>query len=219
MPTRSQPKTLPAKLYLLSVDPDSERLSTSRELGVLLRGAALADLSMRKFLREEGGKVVASGTKRVGDPVLDDLLREISEAPGRNWRTWVRRGTRNTTRALEQQLESGGLITVRELRVLGIFPARKIGITDTEIAAALRENVHDTLYGEQSVEEIDKFDAALVLLVAAGGLRGLVPRKDERTYADRMKALGERAGGAVPGVLRVIQQVKQARAAAYAGGG
>jgi hypothetical protein len=103
--------------------------------------------------------------------------------------------------------------------MLGIFPVRKIGITDTGIAAALRENVRNTLYGEQSVEEIDKFDAALVLLAAAGGLRGLVPRKDERTYADRMKALGEQAGGAVPGVLRVIQQVKQARAAAYAGGG
>jgi hypothetical protein len=34
-----------------------------------------------------------------------------------------------------------------------------------------------------------------------------------------MKALSARAGGAVPGVLRVIQQVKQARSAAYAGGG
>ncbi|HEY4022089.1 MAG TPA: GPP34 family phosphoprotein [Pseudonocardiaceae bacterium] len=219
MPTRSEPKTLPGKLYLLSVDPDSERLSTSRELGVLLRGAALADLSMRKFLREEGGKVIASGTKRTGDPVLDDLLREISEAPARNWRSWVRRGTRNTMRALEQQLDSAGLITVRELRMLGIFPARKIGITDTEIAGALRESIRNTLYGNENVEEIDKFDAAMVLLAAAGGMRGLVPRKDERKYADRMKALEARAGGAVPGVLRVIQQVKQARAAAYAGGG
>ena len=219
MPTRSAPKTLPAKLYLLSVDPDSERLSTSRELGVLLRGAALADLSMRKFLREEAGKVIASGTKRTGDPVLDDLLREISEAPRRNWRSWVRRGAKRTVRAVEQQLESAGLITVRELRMLGIFPARKIGITDTEIAGALRDNVRNALYGNESVDEVDKFDAALVLLAAAGALRGVVSRKDERTYADRMKALGERAGGAVPGVLRVIQQVKQARAAAYAGGG
>ena len=219
MPTRSQPKTLPAKLYLLSVDPDSERLSTSREFGVLLRGAALADLSMRKFLREEGGKVIASGTKRTGDPVLDDLLREISEAPRRNWRSWVRRGAKRTMRAVEQQLESAGLITVRELRMLGIFPARKIGITDTEITGALRDNVRNALYGNESVDEVDKFDAALVLLAAAGALRGVASRKDERTYADRMKALGERAGGAVPGVLRVIQQVKQARAAAYAGGG
>jgi hypothetical protein len=219
MPTRSQPKTLPAKLYLLSVDPDSERLSTSRELGVLLRGAALADLSMRKFLREEGGKVIASGTKRTGDAVLDDLLREIGEAPARNWRGWVRRGSRSTMRAVEQQLQSADLITVREVRMLGIFPARKIGITDTEIAGALRENVRNALYGSEKIELVDKFDAAMVLLVAAGALRGVIPRKDERTYADRMKALGERAGGAVPGVLRVVQQVKQARAAAYAGGG
>jgi hypothetical protein len=219
MPTRSQPKTLPAKLYLLSVDPDSERLSTSRELGVLLRGAALADLSMRKFLREEGGRVVASGTKRSGDPVLDDLLREISESPRRNWKSWVRRGAKGTMRAVEQQLESADLITVRDLRMLGIFPARKIGITDVEIAGALRENLRNALYGNENVDEVDKFDAAMVLLAAAGGLRGVVPRKDERKYADRMKALSERAGGAVPGVLRVIQQVKQARTAAYAGGG
>jgi hypothetical protein len=219
MPTRSQPKTLPAKLYLLSVDPDSERLSTPRELGVLLRGAALADLSIRKFVREEGGKVVASGTKRVGDPVLDDLLREISEAPPRNWRSWVRRGTKNTMRAVEEQLRSADLISVRELRMLGVFPARKIGITDREIAGELRENVRSTFYGTESIEAVDKFDAAMVLLAAAGGLRGLISRKDERGKADRMKQLEARAGGAVPGVLRVIQQVKQARAAAYAGGG
>ena len=219
MPTRSQPKTLPAKLYLLSVDPDSERLSTSRELGVLLRGAALADLSIRKFLREEGSKVVASGTSRVGDPVLDDLLREISEAPPRNWRAWVRRGNKDTMRAVEEQLRLADLISVRELRVLGIFPARRIGITDTEIAGAVRDRVRNTFYGTESVEDVDKFDAALVLLTAAGSLRGLIPRKDERANAARMKELEARAGGAVPGVLRVIQQVKQARAAAYAGGG
>jgi hypothetical protein len=217
MPTRSQPKTLPAKLYLLSVDPDSERLSTSRELGTLLRGAALADLSMRKFLREEGGKVVASGTKRSGDAVLDALLREISEAPARTWRSWVRGGARSTLRAVEEQLESAGLITVRDLRVLGIFPARRIGVADAEIAGALRESVRNALYGNESVAEVDKFDAALVLLAGAGGLRGLVPRKDERKYAGRMKELSERAGGAVPSVLKVIQQVKAARAAAYAG--
>lgn len=219
MSTRSLPKTLPAKLYLLSVDPDSERLSTPREMGVLLRGAALADLSIRKFVREENGKVVASGTRRVGDPVLDDLLREISESTPRNWKTWVRRGTNSTVRAIEQQLSSADLVSVRELRVLGIFPARRIGIVDTEIARDLRENVRTTFYGTESIELIDKFDAALVLLAAAGGLRGLIPRKDERKHADRMKALEQRAGGAVPGVLRVIQQVKQARTATYAGGG
>lgn len=219
MPTRTEPKTLPAKLYLLSVDPDSERLSTPREMGVLLRGAALADLSIRKFLREEDGKVVASGTKRVGDPVLDDLLREISEAAPRNWKSWVRRGTNRTVRAIEEQLRAADLVTVRELRVLGIFPARRIGILDTEIAGALRESVRGTFYGEDNIELVDKFDAALVLLAAAGGLRGLIPRKDERKNAARMKALEQRAGGAVPGVLRVIQQVKQARAATYAGGG
>jgi hypothetical protein len=218
MPMRSQPKTLPAKLYLLSVDPDSERLSTSRELGVLLRGAAIADLSMRKFLREEGGKVVASGTRRSGDAVLDDLLREIGEAPPRTWRSWVRRGNRSTMRAVEQQLESAGLITVRDLRVMGIFPARRIGVADTEVAGALRESVRNTLYGNENVADVDKFDAALVLLAAAGGLRGLVGRKDERRYAGRMKELGDRAGGAVPAVLKVIQQVKAARTAAYAGG-
>ena len=83
-------------------------------------------------------------------------------------------------RAVEQQLRSADLITVRELRMLGIFPARKIGITEREIAGELRENVRSTFYGTESIEAVDKFDAALVLLAAAGGLRGLIPRKDER---------------------------------------
>jgi hypothetical protein len=219
MPTRSQPKTLPAKLYLLACDPDSERLITGRELGVLLRGSALADLSIRKFLRDEAGKVRASGTKRSGDPVLDDLLREIGEAPPRSWRSWVRRGGRATVHAVEQQLESAGLITVRELRMLGIFPVRKIGVTAQEIATELRKNVRNALCGKDNVEDVDKFDAAAVLLAAAGSLRDLVSRKEERTYADRMTALAVRCGGSVPAVQQAIAQVKAARAAAYAGGG
>ncbi|HEX3783612.1 MAG TPA: GPP34 family phosphoprotein [Pseudonocardiaceae bacterium] len=218
MPTRSQPKTLPAKLYLLACSPDTERLSSGRELGVLLRGAALTDLSLRKYLRDESGKVRASGTKRSGDPVLDELLREISEAPARPWSAWIRRGGRSTVRAIEAQLESAGLIGVRQLRMLGIFPVRRISLSDPELVAELREGARKTLLGEEKAEDVDKFDAALVSLASAGALRAVLSRKEERGYASRINELTARCDAVVPVVQRVIKQVKSARAAAYAGG-
>ncbi len=219
MPTRSQPKTLPAKLYLLACNPVGERLSSGRELGILLRGAALADLSMRKFLRDDTGKALASGTKRSGDPVLDEILREISEAPPRSWSAWVRRGGRATVRAIEQQLESTGLISVRQLRVFGLFPARRISVMEPGMVEELRERLRNTLEGAQKAEDVDKFDAALVSLAAAGSLRGALSRKEERGYAGRINELTARCGAVAPSVARVIRQVKAARAATYAGGG
>lgn len=216
MPSRTAPDTLPAKLYLLAWDPDRQRLSHRDDLGYLLRGAILADLSLRGCVRDEDGDVRASGTRRTGDRVLDDMLREINEDRPRGWGAWVRRRAGATLIAVEDQLAAAGVVKVDERRVLGLFRRRRATVTEP---AALRAAVRDAALGNRPVSSVADADAALVALAATGDLRTVLSRRERKDNAERITACTERCGKAAPALRRVLTSVKAARASAAAAGG
>jgi hypothetical protein len=216
MPSRIPPDTLPAKLYLLAWDPDRQRLSHRDDLGYLLRGAILADLSLRGCVRDEDGHVRASGTKRTGDQLLDDVLREMSEDRPRGWGAWVRRRARATLIAVEDQLAATGVVTVDTRRALGVFPRRRAMVTEP---AALRAAVRDAALGNRPVSSISDTDAALVALAATGDLRTVLSRRERKDNAERIEACTARCGKAAPALRKVLTSVKAARASAAAAGG
>jgi hypothetical protein len=217
MPSRTPPASLPARIYLLACDMDKHRLRRTN-LGVVARGAVLAELNLRGCLTEDGGTVRASGSRRTGDPVLDDVLRRMSEDRPRSWRAWLRRGGRQTLTAVRRQLESAGAISTQPGRILGVFPTTRITVTDPAQVAALRVAVRDAATGTGPVSGVSIEDAALVALVAAGELRSVLSRHDCRVHADRITEFTERAGSAIPALKRVIRQIKAARVAAASGG-
>jgi hypothetical protein len=214
MPSRTPPDTLPAKLYLLAWDPDRQRLSHRDDLGYLLRGAILTDLSLRGCVRDDDGHVRASGTKRTGDRVLDDMLREISDDRPRGWGAWVRRRAGATLVAVEDQLVASGVVAVDVRRVLGLFPRRRATVTEP---VALRAAVRDAALGDRPVSSLSEADAALVALVVAGDLRTVLSRRERKDNAERIAACTERSGKAAPALRRVLTSVKAARASAAAG--
>lgn len=219
MASRPQPPaSLAATLFLLAYDPDRGRLGRTEELRYLLRGAALIDLSQRGCVADRDGRVRASGTRRTGDPLLDALLREIAEANPKPWRHWIRRGG-GTVGAVRDQLADAGTIRVTTTRVLGIFPVRRITVPDPTLVPGLRDRVSNALRGNESPHSVDPTSATLVALAAAGPLRGVVSRRDRRTYADRIAAFEQHGGAAVPAVRAVLRQVRSARAAAASAGG
>ncbi|HEY0806515.1 MAG TPA: GPP34 family phosphoprotein, partial [Pseudonocardiaceae bacterium] len=174
MPSRTPPdtlgrdgrgKTLPVTLCLLAWDTGKQRFAQGGELRFLLRGAALADLSLRGCVSDDEGKVRPSGTKRTGDRVLDDMLREIGDDRPRTWRAWVHRHAGRTTTAVQDQLASAHIVAVENRRVLGIFPGRRVALIDSAIAEAARAAVRDVVTGAGPVSDRD---AALVALVVAG---------------------------------------------------
>lgn len=220
MPTHTPPDTLPAKLYLLACDVDRRRLTQSSDLGYLLRGAVLADLSLRGCLSDDDGTAKVSPTKRSGDPVLDDALRELGESRPRSWRSLVRRGARSTLAAVQDQLVTAGVIAVEPRRVLGVFPGRRrVTVADRAQVTTLRAAVRDAVAGPTPVSAVPTDYATLVALATVGELRSAVSRRDARRHADRIEAFTEQGGRAVPALKRVLRQVKAARAAAAAGGG
>lgn len=212
---RTLADTLPEQVFLLACDPDG-RSTLSREVATVVRGALLVELSLRRCLYEEDGTVRVSGTRRTGNAVLDDALRQMSEDRPQAWRGWTRRNTGQTMSAIRNQLSTHGVITVEPGRVLGIFPVTRIVVRDAAQVRTLRDTVQSVVRGEQPVSDEQ---AALVALVSCGELRSTLSRKDRRTYTERLKSLTEQATAAVPALGPVLRQIRASRAAARGGGG
>lgn len=211
MRSRTLPDSLPARVYLLAYDVQRQRL-TGDQLALTVRGALLAELSMRDCLTEdEDGKVRASGTLRTGDAVLDGVLPAISESRPRPWRWWLRRDQQQTVCAVRQQLASAGVISVESDRVLGIFPRVRVTASDPATVQAMHDSLRAAVAGSAPVSTAD---AAAVALAAVGEMSSVLSRKDRKLYAERIKELTEQANAAIPVLSRVLRAVKAARAAA-----
>jgi hypothetical protein len=218
MTARALPATLPARIYLLACDVDRHRLR-GQDIGVVVRGALFAELSLRGCLVEEDGVVRPSNARRTGDALLDDELRIMAEGEPRSWRTLVRRGGKATLAAVREQLVSADLITVEGTRRLGIFPTTRVTLTDPAQVAALRDSVREAVRGTRPVSAVSTEDAALVALVAVGQLGTVLSGQDRRAHKARIAEFEERGGSALPVLRRVLRQLKAARASAYASGG
>ena len=201
------PESLPARLYLLAYDKRRQRLTARTQLGYVLRAAALADLELRGDLADEDGKVRVVADRRVEDPVLDAVLQEIAGSRPRTWGHWVRAGQRATKRAVRDQLDAGRWIRVEPRRVLGLFPAATVTLRDPRALSRLTLNAARTLHGGRPAERLDRRDAALVALAAAGELP-LLSRRQRREQRRRITRLTERSGSAAPALHTVVQLVK-----------
>lgn len=215
MRSRALTDSLPTRAFLLAYDVERRKL-TGDQLPLVVRGALLADLSLRGCLTEdEEGKVRASGTRRTGDPVMDDVLRTIDEARPRSWRSWVRRGTRQTLVAVREQLAAAGVVSVETERVLGIFRRTRVTVGDPAVVVRQRDSLRAVVAGTGPVSDQD---ATLVALVAVGEMGATLSRKDRKAHSARISELTELAGAAVPVLPKVLHQIKAARSAARSGG-
>lgn len=201
--------TLAERVYLLGQD------GRTNDLATVVRGAVLADLSLRGCVVEEDGTVRPSPTARTGDPVLDDVLRSMSEDKARSWRGWMRRGGKSTLAAVRDRLADTGMITTEATRTMGMFPATKVTVDPARLEQQ-RSDVWQALRGGGTVSTAD---ATLVALVSVGEVGSVLSRHDRHEYRDRIAEFTERAGAAVPALLHVLRHIKAARAGAYGGGG
>src|SRR5258707_1327137 len=120
MTPSAQPTSLPALLYLLSIDLDRHKLADRKKTGYIVRAAALVDLSLRGNLTADAdGTVRIRGHAPTGDPVLDTVLRGIADDHHRSWKDWIRRHDHETLDALEDQLISAGAVSVERRAFLG----------------------------------------------------------------------------------------------------
>jgi hypothetical protein len=214
------PDDLPARTYLLALDPRKERLVARDRVGYLLRGAALAELLLAGALRDEHRKAVPTGLVATVDPFTAGVLAEITASPRpRDWRHWVRRRARRARPAVRDRLADNGVLRVETSRVLGVFPVERLTVTDPRAYQGYVDAVGRALRGDAPVERVDPRDAAAVALAAAAELRTVLSGAERRRYKKRVAMLAESVGPAVTAVRKAIQSDRAAAATAGAAAG
>ncbi|MFE9454126.1 GPP34 family phosphoprotein [Streptomyces sp. NPDC006739] len=206
---------LPCLMYLLAHDDSAAGPYDRSRMELLVRAAALVDLALLGRLREDGGTVTVCGTEPTGHPVLDGVLRDT--VAGYGWKRLVRRHRKRTLTEVEDQLAAAGLLTVTAPRAP--FGTRRLTVTDHTVPAVLRARVSASLHGQGPVEDIPAADAALLALAAAGGVRSVISRQDQKTFRARIDACTQCLAALAPGLEKTVRALPMTMIAAQGGMG
>lgn len=204
------PGTLPQRIFLLAHDPERGRVRMGTALGAMVRAAALADLYLNGHLTDERGRAAVAGRRTGHDPVLDGLLDEIAGSRPRKWQSWVDRRQRAAVNAVRQQLADAGWIRLQPHRLLGLFPTVKVTIRDPRVRKQLAGRVHSAL--RTPIDRVEPADAALVAIVAAGGLNVVLDRRARHANKRRIRELTALSGPVGPALRRSIEAAAAAAA-------
>lgn len=202
-------------MYLLAHDDAAEGPYDRSRTELLVRAAALTDLASRGRLEETGGTVTVSGTEPVGIPALDCVLRDA--AGGHSWKHLIRRHRGRTLTEVEDRLAEAGLLTVKAPRTP--FGRRRLTMTDRAVPAALRTRVSTALHGDGPVRDMPLADAVLLALAAAGAVRPVVSRQDQKTFRARIDACTGRLTDLAPGLEKAVRDLPMTMIAAKGGMG
>ena len=118
---------------------------------------------------------------------------------------------------MEDRLAEAGLLTVRAPRTR--FGTRRLTVTDRAVPAALRARVSTALHGDGPVREIPAADAVLLALAAAGAVRPVVSRQDQKTFRARIDACTGRLADLAPGLEKAVRALPTTMIAAQGGMG
>lgn len=202
----SLPESLPERMYLLAYDVDKNRLTGRSQLGLVLRAAALAELYLTERLTDDGGRPRVTGGRPTGDPLLDDLLRQIADGRPKAWYRWVGRQEHGTVRAVRDRLEADRRISVTR-RVLR--PA-KVELRDRLAVKEYADGVRAAL--RRPAARAEPRTAAVLALAARGEIRTVVSRRERREQRKRLDELAVYTGP-VADALRKAMRNKRAAAA------
>jgi hypothetical protein len=207
------PRSLPARVYLTAYDTERKKLTRTSRLHHLVRAAALEELTLRRLIADDDGKVTATGRETTGDPVLDDVLAAIRDSSPRNWKHWVRKHSSRTPNALRDQLEAERVVRVEHRRVLGVIRHDKVTLRDSRAAKELQATAARALTGATPTPRLDPREVALAAIAAIGELDTVCKGSARRENRARIKELVALSGPAVPALRKVLDDDMAAAAA------
>ena len=197
------PDSLPARLYLLAYDLGRARFRG--HVDVAVRAAALEELRLQGHLYDEAGKVRVHDPRPLADPVLDAVLREAGEGRPRPWKHWISARSRQTGRAVRDQLDDRLYLRVEHRRILGIFPHATVTARDPRVIEQLQRTAVAALTRGPTVSHVDPREAALVAFAALAQFDSIFPRRLRREHKARIVEFVDRVAPVAPALKKVIE--------------
>ena len=205
--------TLPEEVVLLVLDEESGALLPipQRTLDSALAGGALMELALQDRIDSDLESLWVVDPSPVGEPYLDDLLRQLSESKGKHdSEMWIQRLSEDSGSIQEaalRRLVERGVLREEEKRFLWVFESRRYPMIDGKEEREVKLRIMGVLFSE---EIPDPRDVALISLVDACRLfeELLGPRELERVR-DRIAVIRklDLIGQAMQAKIREIERI------------
>jgi hypothetical protein len=198
--------TLPQQLYLLSYDLDKGKLDPSSVLvrGQLLRAAAVAELTMRAWLKDQNGKAVRNTAVSLpNDLFLADVLDSVSLAKPRSWFTVVDHRWDRAEAVVRDQLAELGTIKAEKTRKLGFRWSRPVVLKDRDRVRALRDSTRNAVLLGGGPPDVSI--AALVMLSVEGDVRSMFTPTERREHKQAFTAIADNLETVLPGLRKATE--------------
>ena len=160
-------------LLLLLMDDETGTPAQAGTLYYALGGAVLAELALLDRVSFDGGKVVASGSSPLPDPLLQEAWEKVARKPRSAQTLIIEIGT-GLWKPLTERLISQGLIRREEKKVLGVFKSTRLPAADATYEAELRSRIRAVLVDGAPPDA--RTAAVTALLSASGALPSLRPQ-------------------------------------------
>jgi hypothetical protein len=151
---------------------------------IVLAGAALMELALRNQVDTDLRQLIVVDPTPTGDDILDDVLAHLAALPGElTTNAAIARVSAHAEGYQEKALEHlvrKGILQQRDGRFLWVFHSREYPVVDDREQRAVKARLRQLLLSD---EIPDPRDVALICLVEASGLLGLVLTAEEAERA------------------------------------
>lgn len=182
-------------------------------VAIVLAGAALMELALRNQVDTDLQQLFVVDPAPTGDDILDDALAHLAAMPGELTATaallQISAGAEGYQGKALAHLVQKGILRQRDGRFLWAFHSRQYPVVDDQSRREVKARLRQLLLSE---EIPDPRDVALICLIEASGLLGLVLTADEAKRAaarveqlDKMDLIGQALMRAVAEIRFIVK--------------
>jgi len=184
---------LAEKIFVLTIDEESGKMSAPMFFGYAITGALLMELLLLKkiALEKKRFKVLVhpKDSTVTGKKALDYILKEISNSESKSLGRWIRKYSnypdQKILEAMVESMKEEGII--RDAIITGVFSKNEYPLTKPEIKIEILEEIKEGIATE--AQPTQNALALLSLLYATWTWRSLLEKKDRKTAKKKMKQL------------------------------
>lgn len=194
---------------LLSLDDESGAARQRQAAGWAVAGALLLELVLAERVSVSGKYLELGNTESTGEELLDGRIRLMQawlRGRGKCRVTdWLTKDQPRAVGAALERLSERGLVVAQVHKVFGVFPQRRYPEADGTVERALRERLHEVVFGGAAPDERT---AGLIALIHSAKLHRLAfpgRQPDEVTERTAEMAAGRWADESVRAAIQDMQ--------------